>query len=35
MLLEAFEWRFLFKIWRFPLGLIDFAGLWIQISIEI
>ena len=34
-LLEAFGWRFLLNIWRFPLRLNDFAGLWIQISIEI
>ena len=35
MLLEAFGWRFLLKLLRFPLRLNDFAGLWIEISIEI
>ena len=29
MLLEAFGWRFLFKIWRFPLRFDAFGGLWI------
>ena len=34
MLLEAFGWRFLLKIWRFPLGFDAFGGFWMEISIE-
>ena len=35
MLLEAFGWRFLFKIWRFPLRFDAFGGFWMEISITI
>ena len=34
MLLEAIEWRFLFKIWRFPLRFDAFGGFWMEISIQ-
>ena len=34
MLLEAFGWRFLFKIWRFPLRVDAFGGFWMEISIQ-
>ena len=34
MLLEAFGWRCLLKIWRFPLRFDAFGGFWMEISIE-
>ena len=35
MLLEAFGWRFLFKILRFPFRFDAFGGFWMKISIQI
>ena len=34
MLLEAFGWRCLFKICRFPLGFDALGGFWMEISIR-
>ena len=34
MLLDAFGWRFLLKIWRFPLRFDAFGGFWVDISIK-
>ena len=34
MLLEAFGWRFLSEIWRFPLRFDAFGGFWMEISIR-
>ena len=34
MPLEAFGWRFLFKIWRVPLRFDVFGGFWMEISIQ-
>ena len=34
MLLGAFGWRFLLKIWRFPLRFDAFGGFWMEMSIE-
>ena len=34
MRLEAFRWRCLLKIWRFPLRFDSFGGFWMEISIE-
>ena len=34
MLLEAFGWRFLLKICRFPLRFDAFGGFWMEMSIE-
>ena len=34
MLLEAFGWRCLLEICRFPLRFDAFGGLWMEISIK-
>ena len=34
MLLDALGWRFLLKIWRFPLSFDAFGGFWMEMSIE-
>ena len=34
MLLEAFGWRFLFEILRFPLRFDAFGSFWMEMSIR-
>ena len=34
MLLEAFGWRFLIEILRFPLRFDAFGGFWMEMSIR-
>ena len=34
MLLEAFGWRFLLEILRFPLRFDAFGGFWMEMSIR-
>ena len=34
MLLEAFGWRFLLEILRFPLRFDSFGGFWMEMSIR-
>ena len=34
MLLEAFGWRFLLEILRFPVRFDAFGGFWMEISIK-